>query len=80
MNAVRTSFRQKVDQVKQYMTFRKVGKDLEQRVLTWFDYLWLQKQTANEDLILGQYLLAIIKKFFFLSISFSRFFTRKTSR
>ena len=54
MNAVRTNFREKVDQVKQYMTFRRVGKNLEQRVLTWFDYLWLQKQTANEDLILGQ--------------------------
>lgn len=54
MNAVRTNFREKVDKVKQYMTFRKVGKNLEQRVLTWFDYLWLQKQTANEDLILGQ--------------------------
>ncbi|CAF1092227.1 unnamed protein product [Didymodactylos carnosus] len=53
MNAVRADFRQKVDQVKQYMEFRKVGKDLERRVITWFDYLWLQKQTANEDYILG---------------------------
>ena len=53
MNAVRADFRQKVDQVKQYMVFRKVGKDLERRVITWFDYLWLQKQVANEDTVLG---------------------------
>ncbi|CAF3145276.1 unnamed protein product [Rotaria sp. Silwood2] len=52
MNAVRADFRQKVDQVKQYMTFRKVGNELERRVITWFDYLWLQKQVVNEDLVL----------------------------
>lgn len=63
MNAVRTNFREKVDQVKQYMIFRKVGKDLEQRVLTWFNYLWLQKQTANEDLILGQYRISDDRRF-----------------
>ena len=54
MNAVRADFRQKVDQVKQYMVFRRVGKDLERRVITWFDYLWLQKQVTNEDLVLGK--------------------------
>jgi len=53
MNTVRADFRQKVDQVKQYMIFRKVGKNLEQRVITWFDYLWLQKQVVNEEFILG---------------------------
>ncbi|CAF3548366.1 unnamed protein product [Rotaria sp. Silwood1] len=52
MNAVRADFRQKVDQVKQYMTFRKVGNELERRVITWFDYLWLQKQVVNEELVL----------------------------
>lgn len=60
MNTVRADFRQKVDQVKQYMIFRKVGKNLEQRVITWFDYLWLQKQVVNEEFILG---------FFFSSFS-----------
>ena len=54
MNTVRTDFRQKVDQVKQYMGFRKVGTELERRVITWFDYLWLQKQVANEDEVLGK--------------------------
>lgn len=54
MNTVRADFREKVDQVKQYMVFRKVGTALERRVLTWFDYLWLQKQVVNEELILGK--------------------------
>jgi hypothetical protein len=78
MNAVRADFRQKVDQVKQYMVFRKVGKDLERRVITWFDYLWLQKQVANEDMVLGN-----TKKCFFLEINisyllyFQRFITTK---
>ena len=33
-----------MDAVKQYMTFRRVGKDLESRVIKWFDYLWSNKQ------------------------------------
>ncbi|CAF0980687.1 unnamed protein product [Adineta steineri] len=52
MNTTRADFRQKVDQVKSYMEFRKVGTELERRVITWFDYLWLQKQVTNEDDIL----------------------------
>ncbi len=36
------------------MVFRKVGQELEQRVITWFDYLWLQKQVVNEDFVLGK--------------------------
>lgn len=36
------------------MAFRKVGNDLERRVLTWFDYLWSQKQVVNEDVVLGK--------------------------
>jgi len=72
MSAERADFRQKVDQVKQYMVFRKVGTDLERRVITWFDYLWLQKQIANEDYILGKKI-AIKKSFIYLFIK--RFIT-----
>lgn len=61
MNTVRADFRQKVDQIKQYMGFRKVGRELEGRVITWFDYLWLQKQVANEDDILGKPILCKVK-------------------
>ena len=32
-----------MDAIKQYMVFRKVGKDLENRVIKWFDYLWSNK-------------------------------------
>ena len=38
---------------KQYMVFRKVGKDLENRVIKWFDYLWSNKQSMDEESVLG---------------------------
>ena len=37
----------------QYMVFRKVGKDLENRVIKWFDYLWSNKQSMDEESVLG---------------------------
>ena len=36
----------------QYMSFRRVGKDLEQRVIKWFDYLWSNKQSMDEKSVL----------------------------
>ena len=53
MNAARSEFQMKMDGVKQYMEFRKVGKDLEKRVIKWFDYLWTNKQASDEEAILG---------------------------
>lgn len=53
MNAARAEFQQKMDGVKQYMEFRKVSKDLEQRVIKWFDYLWTNKQSLNEEEVLS---------------------------
>lgn len=53
MNATRAEFQQKMDGVKQYMEFRKVSKELEQRVIKWFDYLWTNKQSLNEEEVLG---------------------------
>lgn len=38
-----------MDGVKQYMEFRKVSKDLENRVIKWFDYLWSNKQSLDEE-------------------------------
>ena len=52
MNASRADFRNKMDAIKQYMSFRKVGKDLEQRVIKWFDYLWSNKQSMDEQSVL----------------------------
>ena len=52
MNQARQEFQQKMDGVKRYMEFRKVGKELERRVIKWFDYLWTNKQTLDEETIL----------------------------
>ncbi|ROT64383.1 putative cyclic nucleotide-gated olfactory channel-like isoform X1 [Penaeus vannamei] len=41
-----------MDGVKQYMEFRKVSKDLENRVIKWFDYLWSNKQSLDEEGVL----------------------------
>ncbi|KAK3099838.1 hypothetical protein FSP39_010536 [Pinctada imbricata] len=53
MNATRAEFQQKMDGVKQYMEFRKVSKELESRVIKWFDYLWTNKQSLNEEEVLS---------------------------
>ncbi|XP_033953012.2 cyclic nucleotide-gated channel cone photoreceptor subunit alpha-like [Pseudochaenichthys georgianus] len=52
MNAARVEFQAKVDSIKQYMEFRKVTKDLELRVVKWFDYLWTEEKTCDEKLVL----------------------------
>merc|ERR1711936_1053171 len=38
MNAARNEFQNRMDAIKQYMVFRKVGGALEDRVIKWFDY------------------------------------------
>ncbi|KAJ3584923.1 hypothetical protein NHX12_013646 [Muraenolepis orangiensis] len=48
MNAARANFQARIDAIKQYMTFRKVTKDLEKRVIKWFDYLWTNKKAVDE--------------------------------
>ena len=40
MNASRMEFQEKLDAVKRYLEVRKVGKELEMKVVKWFDYLW----------------------------------------
>lgn len=49
MNAARAEFQAQMDSVKQYMKFRHVSKDLENRVIKWFDYLWSNKQSLDEE-------------------------------
>ena len=53
MNAARAEFQNKMDAVKQYMVFRKVGKSLEHRVIKWFDYLWSNKQAMDEESVMN---------------------------
>uniref|UniRef100_A0A8C5GR90 Cyclic nucleotide-gated cation channel-like n=1 Tax=Gouania willdenowi TaxID=441366 RepID=A0A8C5GR90_GOUWI len=52
MNATRTSFQGRVDTLKHYMHFRHVSKGLEQRVIRWFDYLWSNQKTIDEQEVL----------------------------
>ncbi|KAM4048840.1 cyclic nucleotide-gated channel alpha-1 [Anomaloglossus baeobatrachus] len=52
MNAARAEFQTRIDAIKQYMHFRKVSKDLEKRVIKWFDYLWTNKKAVDEREVL----------------------------
>ncbi|XP_067841477.1 cyclic nucleotide-gated channel cone photoreceptor subunit alpha [Heptranchias perlo] len=52
MNASRAEFQSKIDSIKQYMQFRKVSKDLEARIIKWFDYLWTNKKSVDEKEVL----------------------------
>ncbi|VDN53011.1 unnamed protein product [Dracunculus medinensis] len=52
MSAARTEFQNKMDAIKQYMLLRKVDKQLESRVIKWFDYLWANKQSLSDQQVL----------------------------
>ena len=52
MNIRRTDFQRRLDNVKQYMSYRNVGKDLQDRVIKWFDYLWTNNHSLDEQEIL----------------------------
>nr|XP_061843740.1 cGMP-gated cation channel alpha-1-like [Nerophis lumbriciformis] len=52
MNAAQAQFQSRIDNIKQYMQVRKVSKDLELRVITWFDYLWNNGKAQDEREVL----------------------------
>ncbi|OXA51806.1 Cyclic nucleotide-gated cation channel subunit A [Folsomia candida] len=52
MTETKTEFQNTMDSIKEYLKFQKVSKDLEKRVITWFDYLMSRKQMFNEDKVL----------------------------
>ncbi|XP_051240524.1 cyclic nucleotide gated channel subunit alpha 1a [Dicentrarchus labrax] len=52
MNAAQAQFQARIDNIKQYMRVRKVSKDLELRVITWFDYLWNNGKAQDEREVL----------------------------
>ncbi|KAK2513678.1 hypothetical protein Q9233_015354, partial [Columba guinea] len=52
MNAARAEFQARIDAIKQYMHFRNVSKDMEKRVIKWFDYLWTNKKAVDEREVL----------------------------
>ena len=39
----------KLDNVKTYMMLRHVPQRLQDRVIKWFDYLWLSKKSSDEE-------------------------------
>uniref|UniRef100_A0A915NW44 Cyclic nucleotide-binding domain-containing protein n=1 Tax=Meloidogyne floridensis TaxID=298350 RepID=A0A915NW44_9BILA len=52
ISAGRTDFQNRIDSIKQYMDLRGVGKQLENRVIKWFDYLWANKQGLADAQVL----------------------------
>lgn len=52
MDAARTEFQQKVDSVKRYIKVRKVGNELGDRVVKWFEYTWNNKQSVDDRKVL----------------------------
>ncbi|XP_059611475.1 cyclic nucleotide-gated cation channel subunit A isoform X1 [Phlebotomus argentipes] len=53
MNVARVEFQNRMDGVKQYMAFRKVGGELEARVIRWFAYTWAQSGALDEERVLA---------------------------
>ena len=53
MNAARADYQNKMDSIKQYMVFRRVTEEIERRVLQWFDYLWSNKASLEEENIMN---------------------------
>ncbi|XP_023328034.1 cyclic nucleotide-gated cation channel alpha-3 [Eurytemora carolleeae] len=53
MSAARDEYQSRLDAIKQYLVFRKVGDELETRVIKWFEYLWNNKQSLDEDQVMG---------------------------
>uniref|UniRef100_A0AAY4EPY3 Cyclic nucleotide-binding domain-containing protein n=1 Tax=Denticeps clupeoides TaxID=299321 RepID=A0AAY4EPY3_9TELE len=52
MNATRAEFQARIDAIKHYMHFRKVNRQLETRVIKWFDYLWTNQKAVDEQEVL----------------------------
>lgn len=53
MNVENRRFQQRVDAIKSLMSLRKVTKELDQRVIKWFDYLQQNNQTQDESEVLA---------------------------
>ncbi|KAI6657492.1 Cyclic nucleotide-gated channel photoreceptor [Oopsacas minuta] len=49
LNAARTRFESRLDNVKQYMHNRNISKDLKESVLRWFDHLWEKSRGIDEQ-------------------------------
>jgi CRP-like cAMP-binding protein len=54
MNRQKNDFQEKVDSVKVYMKLKKVNKELQNRIIDWFDYKWSNKQRDDADQVLSK--------------------------
>ena len=52
MNVRKIDFQCRLDNIKQYMRYRDVGKPLQARVIRWFNYLWANNHSLDEQAIL----------------------------
>ncbi|XP_055343017.1 uncharacterized protein LOC129591406 [Paramacrobiotus metropolitanus] len=53
INKASDDFKEKLDSVKQYISMRKVGREMESRVVKWFDYVWANNGSLDEDSVLA---------------------------
>ncbi|BFZ06057.1 hypothetical protein BsWGS_09096 [Bradybaena similaris] len=53
VSAARKEFQARLDSVKTYMALRRVPPKLQDRVIKWFDYLWMCNKSADEEKSLG---------------------------
>ncbi|XP_071749640.1 uncharacterized protein [Lepeophtheirus salmonis] len=49
VSAARKDFQAKLDGVKTYMRLRRVPKNIQNKVIKWFDYLWLTQKSSDEE-------------------------------
>ncbi|XP_014669591.1 PREDICTED: cyclic nucleotide-gated channel rod photoreceptor subunit alpha-like [Priapulus caudatus] len=49
ISTARKEFQAKLDGVKTYMNLRRVPRHLQEKVIRWFDYLWISKKSADEE-------------------------------
>ena len=49
MNAKRSKFHEKLDDVKRSISFKRASSKLQYRVIEWFVYLWYEDQSADID-------------------------------
>ncbi|XP_043229594.1 cyclic nucleotide-gated cation channel alpha-3-like, partial [Amphibalanus amphitrite] len=49
VSAARKEFQAKLDAVKTYMRMRRVPGHLQNKVIKWFDYLWLTQKSSDEE-------------------------------
>ncbi|XP_023223511.1 cyclic nucleotide-gated olfactory channel-like isoform X2 [Centruroides sculpturatus] len=53
VSAARKEFQAKLDAVKIYMRMRRVNDNLQNKVIKWFDYLWMTQKSSDEDRSVG---------------------------